>query len=582
MASSIQTRVLALVGVGVFIAGLLVSLVSRSSLLTLEQEVIDEHTRLAAALASGVSAAVEDDMRLLARMALSPLVDLADGNPGPERAALNDIFHLGHVWSAVALLDSDGQPITSEPSESLASFSGPAAEALATRARAHGRPLVSDAIRGPGGGRLVLVVVPFRSTRSRADGVAAAAIDTPSRQLHNLLRTEALGPSVGAVLVDAAGTDLAAARPAADRDTTIGVAPVHATSWRVQITRGGPGPLAPIAAFRRRSFWLAPSLAALATLLAWGIATSVRHPLRRLTQSAERIARGDLEKEVDALGAASGGDEVIRLADALEGMRASLRQSLDDSARANRELERRVSERTRDLADLNARLQERERLRQQLLRKVISAQEEERRRVARELHDETSQTLAALGMGVDATVAVCRDPLVVQRLADLRQLVERMHQELRRLIVNLRPSVLDDLGLAAAISWFATHHLGPSNVAVRCELAPDLDTGLSLEAKTAIFRAVQEAIVNVSRHAQAESVLIQGSSDGRRATIEIEDDGQGFDPATATDGPGSLRGVGLLGMRERIEILGGTLTVDSEPGHGTRVVMEIPQGGQAP
>lgn len=579
MALSIQARVLALVGVGVFIAGLAASLVSRSSLLVLEEEVADEHARLAAVLASGVSSAVEDDMRLLARMAASPHVDLSDQDDAPDRLALGETFHAMHVWSALALLDTAGRPIVSEPATSLPLFSD--AATLSARAREIDRPAVLDPTRVAEGEGVVLLLVPFKSTRSSVDGIAAAAMTLPSKRLNELMRADALGAGVGARLVNDGGLEIASAPPHEPWRSVVAVAPVHATPWHLQIIRADSGPLAPIAAFRRRSFWLAPSLAAIAMLLGWGIATSVRRPLRRLTQSAARIARGNLEHAVDVRGSASGGHEVAQLAESFEGMRMSLRQSLDESARANRDLERRVMERTRELADLNARLHERERLRQQLLRKVISAQEEERRRVARELHDETSQTLAGLGMGVEATLSVCRDSLVARRLTELRHLVDRMHQELRRLIMNLRPSVLDDLGLAAAISWFAEHHLGPAGTAVRCELS-DLDEArLSWEAKTAIFRAVQEAIVNVARHAQAESVLIQGSSDEAHVRIEIEDDGLGFDPETAVEGAGSLRGIGLLGMRERIEILGGTLTVDSEPGDGTRIVMTVPVGGQS-
>jgi signal transduction histidine kinase len=132
--------------------------------------------------------------------------------------------------------------------------------------------------------------------------------------------------------------------------------------------------------------------------------------------------------------------------------------------------------------------------------------------------------------------------------------------------------VLDDLGLAPAIQWFAERQL-PA-VSLRCEL--EFDTRLPSEIETAIFRAVQEAIVNIARHARAETVLIQGAIENGALTIEIEDDGEGFEPGNVVQGHDSLRGVGLLGMRERLEILGGTLSIDSAPGAGTRVVMRLP------
>ena len=209
---------------------------------------------------------------------------------------------------------------------------------------------------------------------------------------------------------------------------------------------------------------------------------------------------------------------------------------------------------------------------------MISAQEDERKRIARELHDETSQTLAALGIGVDLALAACDEPpagTARRRLADVRALVKRMHGELHRMIVNLRPSVLDDLGLAAAIRWFADRQLASAGIAVRCEVN-ELDERLPPEVETATFRAVQEALVNVSRHASADSVLVQGTLSKGRLVIEIEDDGVGFDQAAVVRSAESLRGVGLLGMRERIEILGGTITIDSAPGSGTRVLFSVP------
>lgn len=143
------------------------------------------------------------------------------------------------------------------------------------------------------------------------------------------------------------------------------------------------------------------------------------------------------------------------------------------------------------------------------------------------------------------------------------------------MIVNLRPSLLDDLGLAAAIRWFADRQLSPAGLSVRCEIA-DFDRRLPPEMETGVFRAVQEALVNVSRHAAADSVLVQGSLEGDVLAIEIEDDGIGFDEATMVRSPDSLRGVGLLGMHERIEIFGGTVTIDSAPGGGTRVQFAVP------
>ena len=576
MTTSIQARVLALVGAGVFVASGIVSLVSRSSLLALEDQVGREHARVAAALAAGVSAAVEHDLRLLTTTTAAPRLDLEDGDDLPERAALTAVVGHGQTWCALAFLDADGRVVVSEPESSRGAWSDGSGVAAAIRAIQRQRIHVGELVAPEPGGAHVLLVVPFRQPDGRSGG-AAALVNAGSPGLADLVQLSEPGPTQRIELRDGAGAVLVArsGRDAVDSGTLASVARVGGTPWTIRLADTGADAAWPVLAFRRRSIWLAPLLSVVAMLFGWGIARSVRRPLSRLTDSAERIAHGDLQHGVDQGGAAAAGDEVSRLAGALERMRASLQFYVSDIERANRELERRVEERTSEVAAANTRLEERERVRQQLLRKVISAQEDERRRIARELHDETSQTLAALSMSVETALATSQAADTRERLSDVRRLVDRMQEELHRLIVNLRPSILDDLGLAAAIRWFAGRQLGSAGVAVRCEVA-DLERRLPSEIETALFRAVQEAVVNIARHAGAESVLIQGTLDAGRLAIEVEDDGRGFDVAGVPERSESLRGIGLLGMRERLEILGGQLTIDSEPGAGTRVIMEVP------
>jgi signal transduction histidine kinase len=397
------------------------------------------------------------------------------------------------------------------------------------------RPLVGG-VETPNGP--VFGIMPFRSHDPLVAGAGGIRIAANERRLAAMLA--GADAHVQFARVDADGRLVAG--DAAVLDRVSASAAVPGTAWSLRLA-AEEEPIANI--FKVRSAGLSIALAALALLLAWGISRSVRQPLLGLTVAAERIAGGNLQQPIDSERAGRGGGEVRRLAGALERMRASLLTSMT-------------------VATANARLEERERVRQQLLRKLIAAQEDERKRIARELHDETSQTLAALGLAAD-----------LGRMDEVRRLSNRMHEELHRLIIDLRPSVLDDLGLSAAIRWFAERHLASRGIAVRCEIA-ELDGRLAPEVETALFRAVQEAIVNITRHSEADAVLIQMSADLSGLIVEIEDDGIGFDPARVENEPGSLRGVGLLGMRERLEIIGGTLNIDSEPGGGTRVVMRVP------
>jgi len=184
---------------------------------------------------------------------------------------------------------------------------------------------------------------------------------------------------------------------------------------------------------------------ALAGVFAWGAARSVTAPVALLTAHAERIAGGELEWPIPSVGS----DEIGRLGASLEKMRQSLAALISRVAEANTELEHRVADRTRELAEANAQLREREEARSQLLRKLITAQEDERKRIARELHDETTQDLAVLAMGIDAARDAFRSGRE-PRFDEVKALAVRTLEDVHRLILDLRPSVLDDLGLLSA------------------------------------------------------------------------------------------------------------------------------------
>jgi signal transduction histidine kinase len=375
-------------------------------------------------------------------------------------------------------------------------------------------------------------------------------------------------------LLDRSGRELTASGPAAGdggRHPLVSTAAIGRTGWSVRVTQPVGDTLGPVLWLRRLLAWSSLLTVIVAVLLAWGAAQSVRRPVERLTRDARRLARGELDQPI----APAGADEIGQLAAALEAMRQALAHAFTDVSTLNAELERRVEDRTRELSSLYAALQEHDERRGQLLRKVIAAQEEERKRLARELHDETSQQLTALAMQLEMLAPELRKPVNIARLDEARGLVSGMVDDLHRVIYDLRPSMLDDLGLLPAIRWFAERRLAPRGIAVRFEF-PEAPLDLPPEARTAVYRVVQEALTNVERHAQAETVMVACSVGEDQLVIEVEDDGAGFDPEQMQQPRETGQGLGLLGMRERLSLLGGTCEVESQPGQGTRVVVTLP------
>jgi signal transduction histidine kinase len=270
-------------------------------------------------------------------------------------------------------------------------------------------------------------------------------------------------------------------------------------------------------------------------------------PILQLVGAAQSVERGDFRQQVMRWA----NDEIGELTDAFNAMVAALAKAHDERA-------------------------ERDLLRIQYVKGVIAAQEEERRRIARELHDSTSQTLTSLVIGLRQLSEFTNPAETRQRAEELRAIAAQTLDDVHGLALQLRPSVLDDLGLPAAIQRHVAdcrrRHLLNIDVAIT---GLD-DERLSPEVETALYRITQEGLTNIIRHAQAEtaSIFIERSNGTVRAVIE--DDGIGF----KVDHVEKLEGhLGLYGIRERTELLGGKLTIESERGRGTSLYIEVPVEG---
>jgi two-component system sensor histidine kinase UhpB len=232
------------------------------------------------------------------------------------------------------------------------------------------------------------------------------------------------------------------------------------------------------------------------------------------------------------------------------------------------------------LRSLFLQLEERNRELRALSERAINAQEEERRAIAQSLHDDTGQALSMLIIHLDRIDERIqpRQKELKQQVADARDLAANALTELRRILSGLRPAILDDLGLVPAIRWFARSNLEKVGICVVVK-APGIPLELSPAITTTLFRIVQEAVSNIVRHAGAGSVTIVLQLNGGIVQLRIEDDGRGFDPGHASRDAVELQRLGLLGIRERAELLGGQIQIESAPEKGTRLQVSIPLGG---
>ncbi len=274
-----------------------------------------------------------------------------------------------------------------------------------------------------------------------------------------------------------------------------------------------------------------------ATFLTWVLT----RPILELVSATQRIGRGDFSARVRPWA----NDEVGELARAFNQMGA-------------------------DLSRLNELRAEREALRQQLLEGIINAQEEERRRIARELHDSASQSLTSLKVGLRMLENAVEGSLRPQ-IHNLYQVASHTLEDIHNLAVQLRPIMLDDLGLVAALNrlveeWQTFYHV-PVDMFIRLG-----DERLPNEIEVVLYRVIQESLTNVARHAQAHHVSILLERRGAEVRAIIEDDGIGFDRPKVHSG----KHLGLLGMRERVELVGGQFSVETAPNQGTSIYIRIP------
>ncbi len=548
---------------------------------------LEERLRLAQTTAESVDALIQHTVHQLEATALLLLLDSDD----PEREQMERQYHVLGTFDKIVRLDPQGQVLWTVPmSADVPSWVLADDSAILGAVREGKTAIVQASATETDHPPVAVVVTPVRDGLGAARGFLAGELHL-SHAGAPLLPLPEGEEAVQAELVDVRGYILAHS----GKDETQEPAE-HADVLEALIASGRPGttihhldgtsdhvvayyPLASlpggIVVEQREDKALALPRSMERTVLifglgalvvgsgaAWFHARSVVRPIQQLTGASERIAAGELDEPVTS----SRGDEIGVLSRRFEQMRFKLKAAQEESRRWTEELEKRVRERTRELEALS-------RSRSELLGKVISAQEDERLRISRELHDETAQELVHIVRRLEA-MGESAEPDQARRIDELLQMMRDTLKSVRRFSRDLRPAVLDDLGLVAAIEMVVEDTStrlseGASLVVVGESRRVDRTVELAL------FRIAQEALRNVERHSHATSATVRLAFEADEIQLNVSDNGRGFSPPRNLSQLARRGSLGLLGMKERAELVGGRFELQSSPGHGSELTVTV-------
>lgn len=542
------------------------------SLPGIRKDLVDERLLLARTIAEAIDAVLANDIQSLGRLAAELPTATDDLAPRLRPYRFESMFR-----DAIYAVDDAGRVLAADPAEA------PPLETRWLGAHEAVTPLLRNA--GPGARPVVAIVQPLK--RGGREGYLIAEMSPRGSAISAFLKDLESDPSIRVDIVDANGVVVASDDPSellrvlpekdaySDRirahrplvlegsaaifapgqppEPALSVmAPLRFAAWGVVIRQPRARAFAGLTAASRGLIGSGLVLAVVGVLLARTLSRSVVSPIRQLSRQADAMRAGDLATPI----AVSGDHEIAVLGRTLDEARARLSATLTELQAFNDRLEAEVAARTRVIVQQDEQ-------RRILVRRLLSATEDERRRLARELHDETAQLLTVIQMSLDRIES---DRPELQRAAAL---LVRTQNEIHRIIHDLRPTLLDDLGLAAAMKSYADEHLRrQGGLHVNLEIEDGLPSRPEIE--TVIFRIYQELVTNILRHAHAENVSIELYAADGRLVLTVEDDGRGFDPEAKSEG------AGVTGMRERAALVNGVIRFDSEPGHGTQVVLEIP------
>jgi signal transduction histidine kinase len=566
---------------------------------------LNRRVELANTIAKHTDSVLQDNFNRLYDISLSGGADFRDNNWEPEKKALQAAYQYSIFTDGIFLLDKIGNMVLTYPprlDHSVNLLSIP----YISKVIHEGKPSISDIYTvEPSQKKVIFALVPLKSKDGEIIGVAGGEINPTNYMLSQIIKSAPYAPNTHMEIVDSHGVVIASSNPDRiftgsdhnsflanqiekkistvrrchrchidekmrgkdidERSTDVlAFSPLEMAPWGVSILQPEKDVFAPASDLKKTFLLFSAISISVALLMAVGMSRSIVKPVHELIEATRSIAAGDMSRSVGF----GGVDEIGMLSSSFEVMRVKLADSLESLHQYNVELERRVFERTKEINQSQKKVEK-------LLNKVMTAQEEERKRVARGLHDETMQSLSAILMKIDMCLLYGEHPSP-EKIGEIKEIVLNTLEDIRTMIQNLRPSILDDLGLEASIRWLLDKHLWERGITYYFNIIGDHSIRFSSNFETTFFRIIQEAIVNIARHAEAENVFFIMKIEENRISVDIEDDGKGFDVRSALKRTEDGRGLGILGMKERVYLRDGKVLICSEPGCGTRVSLWIP------
>ncbi len=596
-----QKRIIVSILLSVLITLISLGLVSYYRIQESIERSYTDHLSEAQIIASSLDRIVEENLTRLYDISLSDKIDITDSNWAPEQEALKEAYHYSIFTDGVFLLDKIGNVLLTYPPREGWSINmlgiPPVRKGITDM-----RPVISSVFSmEPSRKKVIFALVPLKNRGGDVVGTAGGLIDPTNYQFTRILAAINADKTTNIELVDSLGIVIASNHPEsiltgidhnkflssliAQKKSTVAAchrchtaakesarrtedvlvfAPLSLAPWGVAFRFPKDIIFAPSESLKEGFLMLGFVSLATAFVLALGMSKSIVKPVRQLIRATGRIAQGNLAEPVNI----ESTEEIGTLSRSFDDMRLKLAASLASIQRQNLELEQRVRERTRQLEDKQV-------VNATLLRKLITSQEDERKRIARELHDESLQTLSALLMNIE----LCRlhpEVITPQKVGLMKDTVTRVINEMTKVIQNLRPTVLDDLGFEAAVLWLIDRNLKEREINCSMNLQDLEEDKLRPELQVTLFRIIQEVTTNIARHAQAKNVRIHIKNDENLFAMTIEDDGMGFDMETVFENTLTGRGLGILGMQERAAQVNGTLMISSTPDRGTTVLCTVP------